>query len=312
MKRLYLFALVGLLPQMAAAYSNVVILTSASTSPWTINATYNAADSKIECIGRGGKGSARKDSSNGGWSGGGGAYAVLTNVNLGSGTAAFQVGSDASAVTTFIKNSSGTIQVEADYGRNSDNTTQAPGGAASSCTPTTGAFSGGAGRTTGGGNAAGVGGGGAGGPNGAGSQSATALSGGDADGGTVAGPTTQGAAGNSGTEFDATHGCGTGGAGGSGGGSRNGGAGGNYGGGGGGGNSGSNSTGGVGTSGLIVIQWNPAAPAQKSYIEFMNWFTNNKRQDNKPCLDNLLSLSFWQLQRLLALSRSTLLPHRMP
>jgi hypothetical protein len=78
--------------------------------------------------------------------------------------------------------------------------------------------------------------------------------------------TTQGATGNSGTEFDGTHGCGGGGAGGVGGGSRAGGAGGAYGGGGGGCDSGTASAG-AGKDGLVVLRWNPAVLPNTNFLQ---------------------------------------------
>lgn len=110
---------------------------------------------------------------------------------------------------------------------------------------------GGGGFKPGAGVAIGGGGGGSGGPNGAGTTSTTSA-GGAADNSTVTGGA-QGAAGNSGTEFDGSHGCGSGGGGRSG----NGGgfAGGPYGGGGSGTGTQAGQTGGAGGASLIVVTY---------------------------------------------------------
>ncbi len=102
--------------------------------------------------------------------------------------------------------------------------------------------------------AVGGGGGGAGGPNGAGSTSAS-TTGGAADNSTVAGSAAGVAGLSTGTEFDASHGCGSGAGGGN---ATNGFAGGNYGGGGSGADDGlAGNTGGAGGGPLIVIKSTP-------------------------------------------------------
>jgi hypothetical protein len=102
--------------------------------------------------------------------------------------------------------------------------------------------------------AVGGGGGGAGGPNGAGSTSAS-TTGGAADNSTVAGSAAGVAGLSTGTEFDASHGCGSGAGGGN---ATNGFAGGNYGGGGSGADDGlAGNTGGAGGSPIIVIKSTP-------------------------------------------------------
>lgn len=288
MKRLLLFLC---LAATAYGYDTVIVRISTDTSPWTIPGDFNNADNQIVCIGRGGTGSTRVSTSQGGNGGGGGAYAVKTNVNLGSGTAAFQIGSSGSAVVTWIKDSGGTIQVQAAIGTNATaaNGGHGVGGVAASCTPSAGAQSGGNGGDSVVADA-GAGGGGSGGPSGAGGAGAVGatINGGTADGGVVAQQTTQGATGNSGTEFDSTHGCGGGGAGGVGGGSRAGGAGGVYGGGGGGADSGTAAAGG-GTSGLIVISYNKL----NLNTNFLQMFSRKENQWHK-------SLSILQPNRTLA------------
>jgi hypothetical protein len=111
----------------------------------------------------------------------------------------------------------------------------------------------------------GAGGGGAGGPHGAGSVGAsstantTVFVGGAADGGTVPGPSGAGATGISGTEWDASHGCGSGGNSNSA--SAASGQGGSYGGGGGGGYMSASGWFGKGAPSLIILTYVPLLPA---------------------------------------------------
>lgn len=138
------------------------------------------------------------------------------------------------------------------------------GGPASRCWPT--GFGGGTGGSAPGFQAGG--GGGAAGPHGAGSNSVTpgsgdapGTAGGAADNGTVAGGAS-GAPGNSGTQWDSSHGCGSGGGGGTS--SVKGQIGGSFGGGGGGGYGNGTSAqraGGVGGPSLCIITYTPFIPA---------------------------------------------------
>lgn len=241
---------------------------------------WNDASNKVEDIGHGGKGSPGTGAARGGPGGGGGAYAVRPNIPI-LANAEFpvtvQIGAaGASATPTQFNNPSPSTarKVVGAVGADASTTVAGAGGAVGNCTPNT-ALSGGVGATAGGaggaepgvGKSQGAGGGGSGGPNGAGSaggvvSGSTSGTGGNADGSTVIGPAgvtgnLNGTIGNSGTEFDGTHGCGTGGSGGGTTSGNLGGVGGNYGGGGGG-------SGGVGAAqngaaGLIIISYTPAA-----------------------------------------------------
>jgi hypothetical protein len=177
----------------------------------------------VECLGGGGGGSRAGGLAAGG---GGSAYAKIasTTTPLAPGTlVAYSVGSggigqtalDASGFdgTPTVWNATSladavskgsAVACAADAGKGGTTLAVGAGGLASASVGTT-TFDGGAGNR---GNLSSCGGGGAAGPNGAGGDAPTGF-GGDADNGTVAGgaPT---APGNSGTEFDATHGCGSG------------------------------------------------------------------------------------------------------
>jgi hypothetical protein len=75
--------------------STVIILTSASSSPWTVPSDWNPAANTIERIGGGGGGgnsAQAATTAGGGGGGGGGGYRIDSNVAL-SGTVAFAVGS---------------------------------------------------------------------------------------------------------------------------------------------------------------------------------------------------------------------------
>lgn len=183
----------------------VIILstTSALSQTWNVPADWNNSQNTIEMIGGGGAGSSGTESlgNNGG---GGGAYATKSNVTLTPGgttpffigvAAAGGTGAGASGSDTwFISNS--TVLAKAGTG-GTDSLTNAPGGAAASCIPSTGAFSGGQGGTNGAGtNNSGVGGGGAAGPSGTGragaDNSATGNNSGTGGGGGAANSATAG------------------------------------------------------------------------------------------------------------------------
>jgi hypothetical protein len=202
------------------------ILTSSTGSlqSWPVPGDWNGAANKIECIGAGAS------------PGGGAAYANSINVALTpSGTASYEIAAPGVGDTWF---NAATLGASVCGAKGASGTT---GGQSSGCVFNNFANSGG--------NAASNGGGGAGGPSGAGGN-ASGNTGGAADGGAVAGATA-GNPGNSGTEFDATHGCGSGGGGDAGSGA--GGNGGLYGGGGG----GAAENPGGGAQGIIVITYAP-------------------------------------------------------
>jgi hypothetical protein len=125
------------------AYTTFIYLTTTGSNSWPVPADWNNADNKIECIGGGGNGGAAGQSGTAlSWSGGGGgggAYATDTNVTLTpGGTASYSM--NVAANTNFAS------LVIADAGNNSgSNQNAGAGGAAASCTPTTGAASGQAG-----------------------------------------------------------------------------------------------------------------------------------------------------------------------
>lgn len=234
-----------------AHFARTVILPAGTTS-WAKPAdwsSYSDSHNTIECLGSGGSGSTNGGNQGGG--GGGGAYAKRANVAL--------LSSGDFPVTVVIPTVRGTTKTQfnaahagreviADFGRTASLSGAGAAGLATNSIGTT-KFDGGAGFNGGTGGAAGSGGGSAG-PSGAGSTGSH-TTGGAADNGTVAG----GAAnsnGNSGTEFDPSHGCG------SGAGAptaiSNGHAGGNYGGGGS-GAFGGGMVAGAGASPLIVINY---------------------------------------------------------
>lgn len=241
---------------------------------YSLPADWNNADNKIECIGPGGNGSTRVSSSQGGNGGGGGAYAASTNVNLGTGPIVTRALTGGSGGACYVQNTAGTKVVQADFGANAaaSNNGAGRGGLVAGCIGDVKTAGGNGGNSVVG--DAGGGGGGAAGPTGVGGNGAVGatINGGSADGGVVGQQTTQGATGNSGTEWDSTHGCGGGGAGGVGGGSRAGGAGGASGGGGGGTDSGTSSSFGPGSAALIILQWNPAGPSTKQKGSFFSMF----------------------------------------
>jgi hypothetical protein len=194
------------------------------TTTWTVPADFGALVS-VECIGAGSGGNGSSTAGNIA-SGGGGAYAKITststaltpgvtviNVGIGLGgagvsgvTTTGNVGGDtwwnATSRTDAVTNGSG----KSCAAQGGQAATSATGGLGGTAANSVGTVTSSGGNGTVGANAHGSG--GAAGPNGAGA-SGSSTAGGSADGGTVAGPTVS-AVGNSGTEFDATHGCGTG------------------------------------------------------------------------------------------------------
>jgi len=111
------------------AYTTFVYLTTTGTNSWPVPADWNNSDNQIECLGSGANGTAGGSGASGN-GGGGGAYATVSNVTLtpgGSASYTINVGSDTNFASVCIaKSASGTT-----------------GGQAASCTPSTGAFSGG-------------------------------------------------------------------------------------------------------------------------------------------------------------------------
>lgn len=190
------------------------------TTTWTVPANFNALVS-VECIAAGSAGNSNALASTR-KGGAGAAYAKITststtltpgvtsiNVGIGTGPGVLNASSLAGGDTwwnaTSLANAvtNGSAISCAAQGGGPTSATPAVGGAAASSVGTT-KFSGGNGSAVGTAN----GGGGAGGPAGAGGAG-TNTAGGAANNATTAGPTVT-ANGNSGTEFDPTHGCGTG------------------------------------------------------------------------------------------------------
>jgi hypothetical protein len=269
-----------------------IFLTSGAT--WTVPSDWNNASNSIEIVGAGGLGFAA--SSSGAGAGGGGAYSKILNAVLTHGsTIDISIAAGGSEADTFLKDNSSTIIVSAKAGKNGDGAHHAGAGGLASGGVGTTKYDGGNGAVNSGSSDGGAGGGAAAGPNGAGGNgsaspdAATGGAGGQANNGAgVAGGAGgapgnhNGANGGNGTEFDATHGCGSG-AGGGGQqffvGNGSGGNGGQYGGGGGsagkaafGGGSTSNSTGG---DALIVITYDPITT-------FPVAFTTFRTQENVP------------------------------
>jgi hypothetical protein len=246
--------------------ATTVFLTTTGGATWTKDSTWNDADNDVHGIGAGGNGGNGYQGGTifvfqlGASGGGGGAYATKADITL-AGNPSYTIGAGGSLTDTNFHSG----QVIAKAGTNGVTTTVGVGGAAASCTPSTGAFSGGNGGANGVG-ASGSG-GGSGGPSGAGANgTGSGGAGGSANGGTPAGgaPNTAGTAG---TFWSGTHGPGSG-AGGRTSGPANGLAGGLYGGAGSGGvNNGVG--GGSGAQGLIVLIWTPAAGAKYVQIYIM-------------------------------------------
>lgn len=191
--------------------NKVIFLTTGTTFSAPVDWPPNNIALKVETIAGGGAGAAGSPSVKAGAGGGGGAYAIANNVTIANG-ASYQIGQGGATVnasgTDSWMVSTGTLLAKAGIGA-STSSVGGLGGAAASCFPTLGAFSGGQG---GGGAALGAGdggggGGGAGGPHGAGGNGSadgpTLASGGGgggggggANGGAGNGTTTSGAGGN--------------------------------------------------------------------------------------------------------------------
>jgi hypothetical protein len=250
------------------ALQDLLTTTSGSTQTYTSKNTWNNSVNTVETLGGGGAGAIGASTLTGGGGGGGGAYNRINNFSFatpGTTTATYMVQAGllhtgaypGTAPDTWFNGATLAASSVGSKGglspATSTNATGGTGGQASAGVPTTsppgrdgGAAGNGASATAGGG------GGGAGGPSGAGGAG-SGTTGGTADGGKVAG----GAAGNpgghnSGTEWDATHGCGSG-CGGSNASGGTGGSGSLYGGGGGGGSR-STGVGGDGAQGIIALQ----------------------------------------------------------
>lgn len=238
--------------------------------------TWDPANNKVECVGSGGYGSLswagalaavsedvaepRGIPRNVGAGGGGGAYAVGTNL-----AATFPVtvaiqpqgissgGNDTFTYWNANANAAGNVRAACGNSGLGQN-----GGGQAGSTVYPSGYSGGGGYISFGNATGGNGGGGAGGITGAGGSGngpsgPGAATGGYGGGVWLSGSTSPGTAGSSGTHFDATHGLGSGGGGGNYPG--NGGAGGSYGGGGGSASGDSTATRGLGGNGLMVITW---------------------------------------------------------
>lgn len=194
------------------------------TTTWLVPDNFASLVS-VQCIAAGSSGDSTNSIANSG-SGGGGAYAKITttsttltpgvtsiNVGIGAGGAAVTGNSvssaggatwwNATSLANAVTNGSAVSCAAAGAGAAAGGGSGGAGGTAANSVGTT-KFSGGNGH----GSASNQGGGGAAGPAGAGTNG-SATAGGAANLSTTAGPTTA-ANGNSGTEFDASHGCGTG------------------------------------------------------------------------------------------------------
>ncbi len=247
-----------------------VILTSVSSSPWTVPADWNAANNTIWCIGGGGNGGNGNGSTNTGGGGGGGACAWVTNIAL-TGTISFQVGlaggttgsGTSPTANTWFKDISTIVAAGGGSGVNNAITAGAAGSAVNSV-GAGGIFAGGIGGVgylNAGGAVAG-GGGGAGGSTAAGTAGVAGAAGsggtgGQGDGSTGGAGGAEHTAGSAGAEIADGIGSGGGGGGGVTGGTTTGGAGGAYGAGGGGGGE-SGGTHGAGSNGVIIIQYTVA------------------------------------------------------
>lgn len=205
---------------------SVTVFLLNGTSTWTVPSDFMALVS-VETIGAGSSGNADPTASKAA-SGAGGAYAKITSTSttLTPGVTVINVGIGLGGVgvvtTNDISNAGGNtwwnatslanavtlgsaVACASQGGQAAGNAVAGPGGTAANSVGTT-KFSGGNGFVTT--ATAANGSGGAAGPSGAGGAG-TVAAGGSADNATVAGPTVT-ANGNSGTEFNATHGCGTG------------------------------------------------------------------------------------------------------
>jgi hypothetical protein len=284
--------------------STVVFLSVASSSPWTVDGTWNNASNMIEVIGGGGSGGSAQGTTASSGGGGGGAYCSISNASL-SGTAAFGVGAGGTGVTgtPFNGNNggqtwfnsvaypvSGPNTVGADKGLLGQGlaTNSATGGAgglkANNFPANTGAAGGKGGNCSANNTAAG--GGGAGGPHGDGvaaanvSTQGTGSAGGNGDagsGGAGSATSTTSANGGAGTEYTTAGSGGGSGAGRNTSGTSSSGTGGLYGAGSGGSQSGISGTptSGAGAPGLIVLTWTPAGIPQQ-YISIQQAITRSR------------------------------------
>src|SRR6266566_2469740 len=271
------------------------ILTSANSSPWTVDSTWNATNNSVELVGAGGRGAAGTTGSGSSGGGGGGSaqYVKLTNGALGATVPFIFYTSGISSFGTVFEDSSTGSHTNcyiAGSGFNASGTTHGNGGNVISTIGTpavtftvsldrAGANGGNSGANLGGGGGSnngatgngsgqtgGTGSSGTGGGAGNPGTNGTGNSGGGGGNTVAAGLTVTGGNGGSGTDFDVTHGLG-GGGGGSGQNTNNtagetstGGSGGLYGGGGGGcgglrGTTSPTFTVGVGGAGVIALTW---------------------------------------------------------
>jgi len=190
----------------------------ASGSSFTRPSDWKNSNNIVDCIGGGGESAIYYNSGTpwyGAWSGGGGAWAIKTNITLSSSSVIIHVGNSTSADndTWFNGASFAASSVGAKGGKDADTGLgdyEILGGQASECIGDN-AYSGGAGHYyASSANGHNCGGGGAAGPHGAGGDGqVTGGYGGSALGGTGDGGYT--AAGDDGTQYDATHGSGGGG-----------------------------------------------------------------------------------------------------
>src|SRR6266702_2738100 len=116
-----------------------VVLTTANSSPWTVDPTWNAANNSVELIGAGGNGTNGTTGSNssGGGGGGAGSYTKLTNGAI-SGTVTFKIGTAGGGGGANVTNAScwenntSTNCYVATSGSNASGTTGGTGGSVSS------------------------------------------------------------------------------------------------------------------------------------------------------------------------------------
>lgn len=282
----------------------VVVLGPGSTE-WTVPAGTTSID-QVDALGEGGNGYSSSGTNNISTGGGGGAGAfasIATFANWSPGDILeLQVGTGGTEKATFLKDNTGTVVAEADYGRNARGATGGDGGLASNSTGTT-TNNGGSGGDgiVGGGTRGGAGGGGAASATGAGTDGGTVTgsgagkTGGDSGSGlsgSVAGTGAQdGTDGADGTEvFNVTGrvmGSGSGAAGATS--QRPGGNSGQLGAGGGGGgktNSSGEKPGGAGGGGYLAITYTAPAAATKAYscvgLIGQSEIANGRAEDGTP------------------------------
>lgn len=272
--------LIGRSDFLYIASISILVTPTGSNQTYTSDATWNNSNNKIEVIGGGAGGGGNGDNDGAGTGGGGGAGysrvgtadgSSFTFATPGTTTATYRIAATAAGGIVGVGNGqdgtagnqswfNGTTLAGSTVGANGGLAVgnggfnnNPVGGAGASTTGAKGTVTraGGAGEGFIGVNSSG-GGGGAGGPSGAGGA-AGLTTGGTADGGVVAGGAI-GSPGNSGTEFDSTHGCGSGAGKNLTGVGQNGG---DYGGGASGGANFSG-VGGIGAQGIIAATWTPA------------------------------------------------------